>query len=82
MTIKNGWLINKMTESLNRSLHQLNNEYSDKITSGITLDKNNIEYRLIELLREKSTSNEVLLQEVEEMIIYLSLVYLHGVNRN
>lgn len=81
MSIKNSWLINKITESLNKSLQQLNNEYSDKITSEITLNKDHIKSKFMKLIDE-SDSDNVSTEQIYEIIIYLILVYLYGINRN
>lgn len=80
MSIKNNWRINKLTDNLNRKLNQYNINYSELMLSGISVDKVQI---LSDIANKLSNgSDNITLEEIDELLVYLSLVYLYELNRN
>lgn len=80
MSIKNNWRINKLTDNLNRKLNQYNINYSELMLSGISVDKVQI---LSDIANKLSNgSDNITLEEIDELLVYLSLIYLYELNRN
>lgn len=80
MSIKNNWRINKLTENLNRKLNQYNTTYSELMLSGISTNKVQI---LGDIANKLSNGEDnINLEEIDELLVYLSLIYLYELNRN
>ena len=81
MQIRINWLITKFTDSLNRYLTSLNNEFSDKMFSGLPVNRLDLDTELAKKIRENPTE-DISTEEIYELIVYLSLILLSRVNRN
>jgi len=80
MSIRNNWRINKLTDTLNRKLNQYNTNYSELMLSGISTDKVQI---LSDIAHKLSNGQDnINLEEIDELLVYISLIYLYELNRN
>ena len=80
MSIRNNWRINKLTDTLNRKLNQYNTSYSELMLSGISTDKVQI---LSDIAHKLSNGQDnINLEEIDELLVYISLIYLYELNRN